>query len=342
MLARCKGTYVVVDSNKTVPLVLHADDFGMSPAVSDGILRAFNHGLLTSTSILANAPDFRRALDHWAVLLAAKQAGDLPSRTARVALNDSLHPFDLGVHLNLTQGQPLTGRHYPGQLLDGHGQFYGVGRTFLALLAAGRAFRQAVRNEITAQVERTIAAGVDVLHLNGHQYVELIPLVGELILDVASEFGIRRLRLAREPGLRQSLSASRAGPISTLLALVKHGFSRRLEHKLAASQLDSPFAFFGTAHAGIINLAVCHAFLSTIKKAQRHGHGTRPMICEIAFHPGLPPHDTALSSNVAGWCDPLSTFRPQECEFLTSDSLVQLLSSHNVRLSRIREIPGGW
>ena len=42
-------------------LVLHADDFGMSRAVTDGILRGFQYGLLTSTSVLVNAPDAGRA-----------------------------------------------------------------------------------------------------------------------------------------------------------------------------------------------------------------------------------------------------------------------------------------
>ena len=43
----------------------HADDFGMSRAASDGILHGFEHGLLTSTSLLANAPDAGRAMEQW-------------------------------------------------------------------------------------------------------------------------------------------------------------------------------------------------------------------------------------------------------------------------------------
>ena len=40
-------------------IILHADDFGMNPAVTAGIVRGFEHGLLTSTSLLTNAPTRR-------------------------------------------------------------------------------------------------------------------------------------------------------------------------------------------------------------------------------------------------------------------------------------------
>ncbi len=43
-------------------IVFHADDFGMNRAVTDGILRGFQHGLITATSLLANAPDAARAI----------------------------------------------------------------------------------------------------------------------------------------------------------------------------------------------------------------------------------------------------------------------------------------
>ena len=46
-------------------IVLHGDDLGMNPAVTDGIFQGFEQGLLTSTSLLPNAPEAERALDRW-------------------------------------------------------------------------------------------------------------------------------------------------------------------------------------------------------------------------------------------------------------------------------------
>src|SRR5262245_65189623 len=89
-------------------LVLHADDFGMNEHVNAGILRGFTHGLLTSTSILANAPGCAAALAAWNGLEGRFLNDDLPSRDLRRKLADSPARFDLGIHLNLTQGRPLT------------------------------------------------------------------------------------------------------------------------------------------------------------------------------------------------------------------------------------------
>lgn len=41
-------------------LIISGDDFGLTPGVSEGILRAHQHGVLTATSALTNAPAFDR------------------------------------------------------------------------------------------------------------------------------------------------------------------------------------------------------------------------------------------------------------------------------------------
>lgn len=112
----------------------------MNRAVSDGILHGFRHGLLTSTSLLANAPDAARALSLWKGLLIERSNGLLPSAEAHRRLDDPDCPFDLGVHLNLTQGRPL-GDRYPGELLDAEGRFPGV----FSLFAPAAVGRQAAR-----------------------------------------------------------------------------------------------------------------------------------------------------------------------------------------------------
>ena len=67
------------ENNLIRRLVLHADDLGMNPALSDGVLRGFREGILTSASLLANAPDAARAMRLWKALAADHDAGRLPS-----------------------------------------------------------------------------------------------------------------------------------------------------------------------------------------------------------------------------------------------------------------------
>ena len=44
-------------------LVVVADDFGLTPGVSDGVLRAHRHGIVTTTSVLANGPALKDHAD---------------------------------------------------------------------------------------------------------------------------------------------------------------------------------------------------------------------------------------------------------------------------------------
>ena len=69
----------------TRQLILHADDFGMNRPVTDGIVRGFTYGLLTSTAVLANAPDTDEALKAWGQLEQRRLAGRLPSAASPAA-----------------------------------------------------------------------------------------------------------------------------------------------------------------------------------------------------------------------------------------------------------------
>src|SRR5579871_4591730 len=125
-------------------VVFHADDFGMNPPVNRGIVRGFEEGLLTSTSLLANAPDVGPALTAWKRLAEAHARQELPSSERRRQLGDPSSAFDLGIHLNLSQGRPLTAGQYPEELLDGAGRFPGIFGVFKNLRRTGSRFRGAV------------------------------------------------------------------------------------------------------------------------------------------------------------------------------------------------------
>ena len=67
-------------------LIVNADDFGFSPGVTEGILRAHRQGIVTSTTIAANMP------------AAAAAAGRLAEA----------RDLGVGVHLNVCQGPALS------------------------------------------------------------------------------------------------------------------------------------------------------------------------------------------------------------------------------------------
>ncbi len=141
-------------------LIVNADDFGLTPGVSAGILLAHRRGIVTSTTVLVTA-----ALDR--ALLAR-------------ALDSAL---GIGLHVNLTLGRALTG---PSSLTDAGGRFVRDPR-----LAAARARRRDVEAEVEAQVERFLTVlGRRPTHLDSHHHVGLHPPVDEVILAAARRLGV--------------------------------------------------------------------------------------------------------------------------------------------------------
>ena len=303
-------------------IVLHADDYGMNAAVNAGILQSFRDGLLTSTSLLANAPQADAACAAWSKLLDDLRAEAIPSVSRRRELGDPLTPFDLGIHLNLTQGRPLS-PDYPTELLNEAGQFPGVGGVFRRLRTAGSKFREPVRAELRRQIElMSGAVGRFPSHLNGHQYIEMIPGVAELVPSLMEQYSIGAVRVAREPRLVQTVLAR--GQVATfLVALIKRHFAGRFR-KREASAFPTTDRFFGTAHAGLVTPEILKQFLAA---ASRSG------VTEVGLHPAtVCDSPTAPSGD---WFDPLASTRPLELKWLCDASTVPLIAGHSLSLGRL-------
>src|SRR4030095_6841643 len=104
-------------------LIVNADDFGLAPGVSAGILAADQHGIVSSTTLLAHAT------------IDAEAVRALPASGLGV-----------GLHVNLTRGRPLSrGR----SLVDSDGRFVRDARH-----AAARANAVDVEREVAAQIEK--------------------------------------------------------------------------------------------------------------------------------------------------------------------------------------------
>jgi len=311
-------------------VILHADDFGMNAAVNDGILRAFASGLLTSTSLLANAPYAADALRSWRDLANRQAAGLLPSTPARQALGDSQRPFDLGVHLNLTQGRPLTGSRYPRELLDDRGRFSAQERLFWRLLARGRRFRGAIHNELECQVQALLEHGVQPGHLNGHHYVEMMPTVAEVLPKLLDKFKIEVVRVAVERSFVQSLLLCRSHVRGWLVASVKQACAIRFRARMRAIGARHPDGFRGLVEAGGTDLRRMRRFLSGRRDVQ---------MLEIGLHPAVAAVATP-DADADGWHDPLARSRSTDLDMLVSPELPRLLETNGLRLGRLADLAG--
>lgn len=308
-------------------LLLHADDFGMSASVNQGIIRGFAEGLLTSTSLLVNAPDARMAVAQWKMLDRERRRGTLESTGTRHLLGDRVDPFDLGLHLNLTQGRPLT-PGYPSELLDGAGRFPGIGRLFGRLAWGGRKWAPAIERELAAQWDWMVTEGVPPTHVNGHQYVELLPVVAKLVARLCDRYGTRVVRCARESGLSETLRINGWGIQDRLLGRIKRHYADRFRLLVREATLAAPEMFFGTGHAGRVSAAVFEGFLGV-------AHRERGTTVEVGLHPGDTPHPVSEQDLADGWFDPLAGGRPEELSLLSSADIVRLIDQAGYRLGRL-------
>src|SRR4051812_45165829 len=159
-----------------IRLVVNADDFGMSPAISRGILRAHRDGIVTSTSLLGNCTD----LDH-----------------ARAALAEAPN-LGVGVHLALVGGGPVADPASVPTLVTKAGRFLGRGAEFIAAWTRRQIDAGDVEREFDAQVARVRAAGITIDHLDTHHHLGFLPIVGRSVEAVARKYGIGAIRSAIE------------------------------------------------------------------------------------------------------------------------------------------------
>jgi predicted glycoside hydrolase/deacetylase ChbG (UPF0249 family) len=302
-------------------IAFHADDLGMNSAVDEGIFECFERGVLTSTSVLANGPSAAAALEQMSFLNASAEKRTSAMRTQ---LGDRGVPFDIGVHLNLVQGRPMTGDRYPGDLLDDEGRFVDIGKLFWSVIRSGSRWIEAITAELSAQIAWVVDHGVQPTHVNGHRYVELVPGVGQAILSLLPRYAIPVVRSPLESGLWRTTMSTR-GFAAWSLAQAKRALARRFDRLVDKANLKRGGQYFGTAHAGHVTLDSLRRWL-----AGRPFHRE----FEVGIHPGAAAQPN-VTAEKDGWRDPLASLRSNERDLLCSAELVDLLTEHRCRLTRL-------
>jgi predicted glycoside hydrolase/deacetylase ChbG (UPF0249 family) len=159
-----------------IQLIVNADDFGHSPGVSRGIVRAHREGVVTSTSVLGNCDD----LGGVAALLA--EAPDLC----------------VGVHLALVGGRPVSDPARVPSLVTPGGALRRRSQDFFAAWMKGHVDISEIEAEFDAQIVRILGAGLRPDHLNTHRHLGFVPAVGRAVENVARRHGIEGIRSAVE------------------------------------------------------------------------------------------------------------------------------------------------
>jgi hopanoid biosynthesis associated protein HpnK len=173
-------------------LVVTADDFGLSPEVNEAVEQAHRDGILTAASLMVSAP----------------AAADAVARARRMP------SLRVGLHLVLVEAWPTLPAADLPDLTDAAGLMRAdMGRLGLDFARKPAARRQ-LGAEIRAQFEAYRATGLPLDHVNAHKHFQVHPLIAGAVLRVGRDFGMRALRVPREPReiLRRAEPGARPRP----------------------------------------------------------------------------------------------------------------------------------
>ncbi len=240
-------------------LIINADDFGLTGGVNRGIVEAHRRGLVTSTTLMANAAGFDDAV---------QLARQTPS-------------LDVGCHIVLMDGEPILDPEEVSTLMapGSRGRFRDDFTAFAAAVMRGRMVSHEIEHEAAAQIRKIQQAGVTVTHVDTHKHAHMFPGVLAALLRAARGCSVPAIRnpfapikplafahLARRPRLWTRYSEVR------VLRRLGAGFRR----SVAEAGMVTTDGSFGVVSTGALDAALFEAIVGCIPE------GTWEFVC----HPG--------------------------------------------------------
>ena len=284
--------------NRMIRAIINADDFGLSRGINDGILLAHRKGILTSATLMANMPGF----DH-AVGLAKDNPG-----------------LGVGIHLNIVRGKPLSPPDAVSTLITPEGLFPADMPLLLRRIGKKSVRPEEIELEFRAQIEKTLAAGVRISHLDSEKHAHTIPLVFGTALKLAAEYNIRRIRFINEVCLSLPLAQS-------LKSWLISYWCSSMKKKIRKSGIMITDRFYGLCKSGRMNAARLKIILKSL------GEGT----AEIMVHPGfVTPEMADLEPMIGSYY--INKFREAELKALLDDGLMEIVRARDIRLINFHEL----
>jgi predicted glycoside hydrolase/deacetylase ChbG (UPF0249 family) len=155
--------------SKSRVAIFHADDVGMCHGANAAFEELSRLGSITCGAIMAPCPWFL-------------EAAEIAARNPQL---------DLGVHLTLTsewatyRWAPISTTSRKSGLIDESGYFW----RRLPMLAP-QVVPEAAEAEMRAQIDRALAMGIDVTHLDTHMGAALLPSLVEIYIRLGREYSL--------------------------------------------------------------------------------------------------------------------------------------------------------
>ncbi|MGH9546035.1 MAG: ChbG/HpnK family deacetylase [Terriglobales bacterium] len=289
-------------------LIINADDFGLTAGVNRAIVEGHEHGVISSTTVMANGQAFAEA----------------------VALAKSRPELGVGCHVVLVDGAPLLEPPQVQSLMDPGGiraeipHFRGGIGKFGALAWLGRLDADEIEAEATAQIRKVQSAGIAVTHLDSHKHTHLFPHVLRPLLRAAKRCGVGAVRNPFERIQGSQLAASprlwrRWAEVGMLRSL-----ARQFREAVQQAGMSTPDGTLAVVATGELNERLLRLMVENLPD------GTWELVC----HPGYNDADLQRVRTR------LRESREQELRLLTAESTRTLLAANRIEVISFRELVG--
>jgi hopanoid biosynthesis associated protein HpnK len=290
-------------------LIVNADDFGFTAGVNRAIVEAHTHGIVTSSTLMANGRCFDNA----------------------VRLAQTVPNLSIGCHVVLIDGRPVLDVQSVRSLASvrsGKACFRDNLKLFIARALTGRLDSGEIEAEITAQIRKLQSAGIDVSHVDTHKHTHIFPAVLRPLLRAAktcgvcairNPFGPRRPLRSRELLARPNLW-TRYAEMRILRTL-----ATRFRDSAQRAGLETTDGTLGIEVTGTLDEKLFRAIAEIIPD------GTWEFVC----HPGYNDDDLRSSDTR------LRESREAELRVLTMREARELLSNQGISLISYRDLVTG-
>ncbi|MEM8796085.1 MAG: ChbG/HpnK family deacetylase [Pseudomonadota bacterium] len=279
-------------------LTVCADDFGLKPEIDEAAIALVSAGRLNAVSVMA-----------------LETLGEESADRLAEAASNAPCPVEIGLHITLTQYQPLT--TLPGVTPDGMMPSI---RDMLFAALRGALNHAQLTAEIEAQYDRFCAMfSRPPDYLDGHEHCHTLPRLGAEVTRIAKDKGpsLKWVRQCSVP-LFDIMKTRNARLRASIVKIL----SDRFKAELAKARLSSNDRFLG-----VIDQVAAEEFPVSmarfLKLAARRDDWT-----VIMCHPAIED----LSGDAVIF-DPIAERRPAEFSYLSSDRFLQDMASVGLKLS---------
>lgn len=287
-------------------LIVNADDFGLTRGINLAVSECAEVGVIRSATLMVNGEAFDDA----------------------VKMAKGWEGFGTGIHFVLTDLKPLLPADKLHGLASPDGLLPSSPGELLKKIAGRKTLRDAIRRELFAQAEKVSDCGIRVTHFDSHKHVHVIPVVLDIIIEIAERFSVKVIRDPFEAegawSFFYDLERGERAKFVKQYAMARGSIPVRphFRSQIRKAGIQTPAGLYGISPSGFINEKIVRRICRMLK----------PGLSELMTHPGI------VDADLIHCKTRLLDSRAREKDLLVSAKMKELFEDHEIMLIHFGEV----